>query len=58
MMGKPRWSTSLMAIIACYGVIRIAAMLSAWSFPVVAAATWAYTLIEGLRNQLVVYANI
>jgi hypothetical protein len=42
---KPHWPASLMVILTCHGAIRIAALLSAWSFPVVVATAWAYTLI-------------
>ena len=54
---EPRWAAMVAGISGCYGAIRIAAALSFWSFPVVLAAAWTFTLIQGLRNKLVVFVN-
>jgi hypothetical protein len=55
---EPHWSAGVVAAFGCYGAMRLAATIAAWSFPVVVAAAWAYTLIQGLRNKLVVFASI
>jgi hypothetical protein len=52
------WSAGVVAAFGCYGAVRIAAIIAAWSSPVVVVAVRAYTLIQGLRNKLVVYASI
>jgi hypothetical protein len=54
----PRWPAMVAAISGCYAAIRVAAALSVRSFPVILAVVWTFTLIQGLRNRLVVYANI
>jgi hypothetical protein len=55
---EPRWPSAVSATFGCYGVIRIVILLSPWSLPVVLVAAWTYTLIQGLRKKLVVYANL
>jgi hypothetical protein len=48
----------LLATLACYLAIRLAAAVWLWSLPILVVAAWVFTLVQGFRNKLVVYANI